>query len=691
MVVNGEDLSEDMEGSGRGPEDGNSAWGDGGRGHASTVAPVTAPEVRGASPDGSSSVATVTLGDADAERSGSDPSIGTADASTPSPGSPDDGSGRSSREGCPSGAADALEDAGAALHCAPDLGSVPPEEGPVDGDEARKQHHALLFKRTTSVPHNISRYRDVLGMHATGFGGKHISDMGSFVLNLNNIMGPALVLLPLLNQQAGWLAPQVLGTAFCVLSAVVSGMLVEAMQRIPGNRGFNERYEFVTLMRHYFGRRGFYLAQVAYNLTMMATNLAQMTITAQVLDQLLRHVLGASYAVIYGVWPPAVASYPVDQPQWSDHAIGSANHVSLGLALAMALCLPLGYMNLEDNMWFQYLSAGTFCMLVAAFVAEFATRMVTDPSVRGLWPEPLTPAVTDLLSQATVLGVTLFFHSYIVTVPSWVNEKARGTSVARGIWIPTAATAAIKVVFGLAGAWAFRLLTFPHGVGGYPRGEPLPGASNILSHMLDCVQTMATRYAVYAFTVLTLVPGIPIISILTRYNLLSGDLCSPATAYAVGVVLPWILTAFTYNRGALLTTCNWVALLVQGYTNFVLPVAMYREAVRRHKYPGEPGADRASSSRSLRARASPVVATIPEDEEWVGDLHQCLLTEEDLIEVDSADFSDEPLFYALPEALSRRVWPETFASWLMWTMAALCTFAIAFNVACHIVGIAADE
>lgn len=49
------------------------------------------------------------------------------------------------------------------MHCAPDLGSVPPEEGPVDGDEARKQHHALLFKRTTSVPHNISRYRQVLG------------------------------------------------------------------------------------------------------------------------------------------------------------------------------------------------------------------------------------------------------------------------------------------------------------------------------------------------------------------------------------------------------------------------------------------------------------------------------------------------------------------------------------------------
>jgi hypothetical protein len=45
------------------------------------------------------------------------------------------------------------------------------------------------------------------------------------------------------------------------------------------------------------------------------------------------------------------------------------------------------------------------------------------------WPSPLTPPVTGWLSQAHVLGVSLFFHSYVVTIPSWVNEKVGVASV----------------------------------------------------------------------------------------------------------------------------------------------------------------------------------------------------------------------------------------------------------------------
>lgn len=74
------------------------------------------------------------------------------------------------------------------------------------------------------------------------------------------------------------------------------------------------------------------------------------------------------------------------------------------------------------------------------------------------WPEPLTPPVTGWLSQAHVLGVSMFFHSYVVTIPSWINEKAEGVDVNGCVWYPSFATAIIKVVFGLMGAWAYRLL-----------------------------------------------------------------------------------------------------------------------------------------------------------------------------------------------------------------------------------------
>jgi len=419
--------------------------------------------------------------------------------------------------------------------CSPVLGPGGrriPGDGPADEPES---HRAFMLKRTLSVPHNLPAYRDRAGVHATGFGAKHLTGPGCFALNLNNMVGPALVLLPLLNQQAGWLSTQVLGTLFCVVSVLVSGMLVEAMQRIPGNKGFNERYEFVTLMRHYFGeprgprrraciiaciiacrtpqdpprltpggapcrpapagKRGFVVGQVAYNLTMVATNVAQMIVTVQVMDRILHHALGTSVAVNYGQWPPALAWHPQGHP-WTDRcpagvddctAGGVENHVSLGFFVSLLICLPLGRVDLEGNMWFQYVSCGGFFLFLALFLYEFARLMLSPPAeggTAGLWPSPLTPAVTDLFDQASVLGVTLFFHAYIVTVPSWVNEKTRGVSVSKALWYPTYVTLAFKVVFGLAGAWAFQLLS---GYGA-DRGGPLPDAGNILKFMLNEVR-----------------------------------------------------------------------------------------------------------------------------------------------------------------------------------------------------------
>lgn len=106
-------------------------------------------------------------------------------------------------------------------------------------------------------------------------------------------------------------------------------MLAEAMQRIPGNRGFSQRYEFVTLMRHYYGRRGFLLGQLLYNLSIQATNIAAMIVCCQVsrgakgrrpiarrvatrplpqvMDSFIAAIFGHSLAVDYGAFPPRLS------------------------------------------------------------------------------------------------------------------------------------------------------------------------------------------------------------------------------------------------------------------------------------------------------------------------------------------------------------------------------------------------
>ena len=60
--------------------------------------------------------------------------------------------------------------------------------------------------------------------------------------------------------------------------------LCEAMQRIPGNHGFNAvpRIEFTTTVRHYYGRYAYYVFQVLYTVSLQALNVASMIISAQV-------------------------------------------------------------------------------------------------------------------------------------------------------------------------------------------------------------------------------------------------------------------------------------------------------------------------------------------------------------------------------------------------------------------------
>lgn len=61
--------------------------------------------------------------------------------------------------------------------------------------------------------------------HSHAFGDKSISWWGSFVLNLNNVMGPACVLLPLVNHQAGWFTPLLALFVIFILSSFACTMV----------------------------------------------------------------------------------------------------------------------------------------------------------------------------------------------------------------------------------------------------------------------------------------------------------------------------------------------------------------------------------------------------------------------------------------------------------------------------------
>lgn len=87
----------------------------------------------------------------------------------------------------------------------------------------------------TSKP---GRERTVSKADGTALGGQTIGYWGSVILNLNNVMGPAIVAFPLTYQDSGWLTTTTVLVLVMVMSSFSATMLCDAMQRIPNNHDF---------------------------------------------------------------------------------------------------------------------------------------------------------------------------------------------------------------------------------------------------------------------------------------------------------------------------------------------------------------------------------------------------------------------------------------------------------------------
>jgi hypothetical protein len=256
------------------------------------------------------------------------------------------------------------------------------------------------------------------------------------------------VALPLVNQQAGWITPTLCILFVFLISSFAATMLVEAMQRVPGNGALTERWEFCALVGHYFGPRAQTLTSVLYNISLQSTNVAAMIVSAQVLDVFIIYVAGHSVALDYHEWPPhLIRSEPSLKDPWLTQWV-----ISAGFVVSAVIAVPLGYINLEDNMKFQWASLVGLLLFTSEFFVQFALNLV--PGTR--WGEarldapggpPQVPGY-KAEGQYQVLGVAIFAYAYVTTIPSWANEKVPSVNVNSAIWWPALAGTVLKLLAG---------------------------------------------------------------------------------------------------------------------------------------------------------------------------------------------------------------------------------------------------
>lgn len=393
------------------------------------------------------------------------------------------------------------------------------------------------------------------------FGGKKISFFGGCCLLLNNITGPGLITLPLIYQQSGWL-PATLGLVLVmVIAAFSSTMICNAMTLMPNNNRFQRRVEIDQLAKHFFNKWFYYLTLILLITSLQATNIASIIISAQTMDfalvALFDYTCGLEFYPHFGF--TSVSSTGND----SNSPFGNIVILSLGFIIVFIGVLPLGYFNLDDNIWVQIGA----CLIMLVILAGV---WMTDFFMVGFKFDRVNVASSN---QSQLLGTVIFNYAYVTAIPSWVNEKKEGVSINWSVWGASLLGTLIFVTVGLLGGWAFQ----------YPPNTDILNVLISNQNKTGNVMQVIVSISVYLFPIVVLLSSIPIYSIIIRYNLLQSGLCGKFWANVFAVLFPWVVSVPFYTGSGLINIISWVGLFVNGFINFVIPLLFYILAICRRE------------------------------------------------------------------------------------------------------------
>lgn len=264
---------------------------------------------------------------------------------------------------------------------------------------------------------------------------KTIDFLGSFALITNNMTGPAMMGLPNVFLQAGYLPSIACILYVCLSSSICGTLLAETIALIPGNHQFTKNIEFSVAFHHYLGDSWYLFVEGLFFMSCMSQACAAIVVTSHTLDGFLASfLLSKTYALqlfptieiiswsastCHSPKKSIVQSYSKDSgiedctPFYSDGPF----IITIGFLIVTLLFLPLGRGYLKEAVFVQILSFIALLTLLSQFFFEFF-RQGLHFSV---------PMIGE--DQSELAGVVLFNFAYIIAVPSWLNEKAPNVSV----------------------------------------------------------------------------------------------------------------------------------------------------------------------------------------------------------------------------------------------------------------------
>merc|ERR1712166_1414831 len=157
-----------------------------------------------------------------------------------------------------------------------------------------------------------------------------------------------------------------------------------------------------------------------------------------------------------------------------------------------------------------------------------------------------------------VLGVVIFNFSFITAVPCVMSIAHHKVSMKQVVVYAVCTMCFLYILMGILGSMAF----------------DRPDA-DVMASLLRPEAPVITKLAVFGFTH-SIVPCIPVYCLLLQQEFKQNLRLSDRAAFVASSVAPWVAACWFYNGdGCFDTLVRWAALLVNGFVNLVMPLALW--------------------------------------------------------------------------------------------------------------------
>jgi len=383
----------------------------------------------------------------------------------------------------------------------------------------------------------------------TGFGAHRIGLIGSLCLVCNNIIGPAMFQLPGLFQQTGWV-PCMIAIIICAIWTTQSGLyLSQAM------RGFKGRVEFNRLAYSLLPRWAYYTAVAVLCSVFFFQNLANILMTSQVMDETLLAMFKVSCSLDLSTFSPLCVHSDNDTIV-TDSLFGNEYVITVGYVIVLIVCIPLGILNLEDNILIQI---GGMILTVVCILTWMINFIVI-----GLQPSLVPAFGTGINNYTPLVSTVLFNYGFVATLPSWLNEKSPKVPTTSTVIYANIAATTQYLIVAIFGALAV----------------VVSGSTDLLSIIneggISGIWTVS-QIMTFIFPIANVLTSIPVFSIIIRYNLLQieGIKIPVWLANLIAVVLPWFIVLPFYPGNTLDSIITWSSALLFVLLNLIFPIIIY--------------------------------------------------------------------------------------------------------------------